>query len=959
MGGTSKFKFPMPHRRSRQPNLEVQTISAPMTNKAQKLLGTAEINVDSASPTSSNNDPSRFWETRSAVSGISGISVTISETTATGTTTGAITRTRSPLSTLDESTVATHSRSHGQAWDQESNIIPKGLGRTQNMDTITDASSVRRRGSSSTIASYYDKTKLPLSISQQTSNSAMAKGLPNNKTHELLDMTSPRPAPSPPKLERKKPTKLDLTHLLPTAGASSRNPLARLAHKRSMVLGSDLMTRSPSVMSMSSAASPSETEPKAEKKPRRKLTRESLRSLRSLRPERHSTISTEEPESSSPYKRTTDAGTLYQLYEHYESTSFRDTMNVDAPELGEESQQGGQVTEPEQRAGTRQDSHHSASPASSTPIKARHHLFPSPTPVSRQPFSSNSTFDAISETPLSGTNSGLVSPPTDYAGSVSSRHTRTSRASKWTDQSFTDFDPNANSVLSLSSDSEDDFSEPPRTAMSVPSVASLESTSSPPESRRPSNTSQESIRKQPKSKFRPSLNPQGHFLAIPEDMNTADSAQPVINARTSSLASALAAASTTNNSHSNAAPSVSTSSSVRSPSRLSQVSTSTSESIGSQPTRPLPRPPMTGRQTPEIRHVAMLQSRTTPTGHRHHESAKIAETPHDSPREHKPARISQPMSPISPSSMDSTIQAQQKSPTEQDSPVLTLNGTGGAEDERFMAVTRQEELLLAAMRARRALIRKNHQAGDIEGLDRSRVEDDRTASKKESLSSIKTVKAKTLHKSSSKSRLSEPTSSDNGVTMLFPNPPSSRSSSPTIRSDIPVEKLAGRKEEAPVYLDRAVSTAQSLDVAKPISDMSDFMRFEAEQFPAPPSSSMHSASATKPSRGRASSAASAMGSLTYPKTAQQKSSPQSDSDFMTVARPSSVQTHRRPDMASRSNSKTDWRPTEFAPVVERPESASSHYESEEETKPPPRMKAVRISAVGTQLPEIGQWGDDG
>ncbi|KAK7747398.1 hypothetical protein SLS53_001652 [Cytospora paraplurivora] len=361
MGGTSKFKFPMPHRRSKQPTLEVQTISAPMTNKAQKFLGQAEINVDSASPTSSNTDSARFWETRSAVSGVSGISVTISESTATGT----VTKSRSPLGTLQESTVATGSMGNNRAaWEQESDIIPKGLGvngssagRNQNMDTITDASSVRRRGSSSTIASYYDKTKLPLSISQQTSNSAMAKGLPN-KAQELLDMDSPRPAPAPPKSHRKKPTRLELTHLLPTAGTSSRNALSRLAHKSSMVLGPDLMTRSPSVVSLSSAVSPSDSEPKPEKKPRRKLTRESLRGFRGPRHDRHSTLGTEEAESASLRMRAMDAGAMHHLYEHYENTSYRDTMNADALEFRPDSQQGGLATEAESWAATRRDSRH-------------------------------------------------------------------------------------------------------------------------------------------------------------------------------------------------------------------------------------------------------------------------------------------------------------------------------------------------------------------------------------------------------------------------------------------------------------------------------------------------------------------------------------------------------------------------------------------------------------------------
>ena len=947
MGGTSKFKFPLPHRRSKQPIVEVQSISSPMTNKAQKLLGTAEINVDSASPTSSHSDRSKFWDTRSAVSGVSGISVTISESTATGT----VTRTRSPLSTLQESTVTPSGRTkaNGAAWDQESDIIPKGLGvngssagRAQNLDTITDASSLRRRRSSSTIASYYDKTKLPLSISQQTSNSAMAKGLPN-KAFELLSMDSPRPAPSPPTQDRRKPPKLDLTHLLPTAGSSSRNPLSRLAHKGSMVLGPDLMTRSPSVLSTSPAASPSD-ESKPEKRPRRKLTRESLRSLRS-RSDKTNTVSAEEAETASIRKRATDAGTLYQLYEHYEHTSYRDTMTAHAPELEADIEQEGQVVESVPGPASRRDSRQSASSSSTRP---RHHVTPASTAMSRHPyaaFSADSTFDTNSEMSVSAAKSSLASPPTDYAASVSSRHTRTSKASKWTDQSFTDFDPNATSVLSLSSDSEDDSSEPPRTAMSVPSIASMDSTSSPAESRRPSNTSisQESIRKQPKSKFRSSLNLQGHFLAIPEDAkSTPATAQPSINPRTTSLATALANASTTNVPQPNAASSTT---SARPQSRLSQGSTSTSESHASQHSRP--RPSGTGRQTPEVRHIAMFQSRAASAGHHHQESASAAEKPHDSSRKHKSPHKAQPTAPTGSSSLDTGTQNQHRSPVEYDGPVLTLNGNGGVEDERFMAVTRQEELLLAAMRARRALMRESYQIADLEFLDRAQVEGDKTASKKESLSSLKTVKANVPHPPPQSelpplpSSASSSSNNDNAMAMLFPKPPSTKPS-PTPQADDISE------------MDFGTMPPFNMTKSGPKSK-----RFE--QTTAPPSSSTHYAGATKSSHSRAASAAAASGYLTHPKSARQKNSPRPDSDFMPMARPASAQAYHKTEIPSRGPSRNDWHPAEVEPVMERPESSSSSYQESEAEKqqPPSRKKAVRISAVGMQLPEIGQWGDDG
>lgn len=776
-------------------------------------------------------------------------------------------------------------------------------------------------------------------------------------------MDCPRPAPSPPKQDRKKSNRLDLTHLLPTAGSTSRNALARLAHKGSMVLSPDVMTRSPSIGSMSPAVSPSETELKPEKKPRRKLTRESLRNLRGHRSDRNSTLNTEETDSASLRKRATDAGTLYQLYDHYEHTSFRDTMNADALEgYRPGSQQGGQVTEPESQAAARQDVRHSVSTTSSAPINPRQHFSPS-SAASRQPyasFSRDSTFGNNSEVALSAPHPALASPPTDYAASVSSRHTRTSKASKWTDQSFTDFDPNAISVLSLSSDSEDDFPEPPKTAVSAPSIASLESTSSPAESRRPSNNSlsQESIRKQLKSKFRTSANSQGHFLAIPENTNSTATPQPTVNPRATSLACALVSASVASNSQPTAASTSATTSSVRSPSRLSQVSTSTCESIASQVSRP--RPSVTGRQTPEVRHIAMYQSRTAPTGHRQQEPNSVAEKPHGRVRKHSEPRISELTPPISPTSLESVI-ASEKPTNGHDSPVLTLNGTGGAEDERFMAVTRQEELLLAAMRAKRALMRESHQVADIESLDHGRVEDERTASKKESLSSIKTVKAKARHPPPSKLRTAEASSSEDAMTMLFPKPPSARSSlAPTPRTDSTSERGSGEQEE--VCLDRTISPMQPSDVTEANRDLNDFMQYETKKLPAPPRSSAHSKTSAKPSHGRTSSATPTVGQLTHPKTARHSNSPRPDSNFMTMARPSSAQAYHKPDTRSRSASRTDWRPSEVEPVIERPESSSSHYEEESEAEkkqPFPRKKEVRISAVGMQLPEIGQWGDDG
>lgn len=936
-----------------------------MTNKASKLLGAAEINIDTASPISSTSDQSRLWETHSAVSGVSAISVTISETTASG----SISRSRSPLSTVKESPTVAPSRAHGRpTWDQESDIIPRGLGvgdsnagRSHNLDTITDASSLRRRRSSSTIVSYYDKTKLPLSISQQTANSAIAKGLPD-KAWELLDLDSPRPAPAPPKPERKKPNRLDLTHLLPSAGSSSRRAFTKLTQKgSSMVLGPDLMTRSPSFMSSSSpASSPSEFEPKPEKGLRRKLTKESLRSLRGPRPDRTS-ASSSDIKNANLRKRATDTGTLYNLYQHYEDTSFRDTANGDGAGARPASRQSIRAAEPEPPPASRPGARQSVAIASQPLNKPRHHVSPSLSAVTRQPytvFPQDHSHGPMADSPLAITNSGLVSPPADYAASVSSRHTRTSKASKRTDQSFTDFDPNTTSLLSLSSDSEDDDAEPPRTALSIPSVTSLDSASSPIDSRRASSisSSQDPVRKHPKSKFRPSMNSQGQFLAIPENMTSTTPTAPPINPRTSSLASSLASAMASSSPRPGAAPSTSTTaSSVRSPSRLSQVSTSTSESIASQLSRPHPSPAhgAGSRQASDV-HIAMLQSRAVPTGQCHQESASAKENLHNSPRTRLSPRTSQPTPPISPSSMELVIQSQHNSTPDHGGPILTLSGTGTSEDERFMAVTRQEELLLAAMRAKRARMRESHQI--VEPVEPGLVygQDDRSASKKESLSSIKTVKAKTLHPPPANLHKPGATSGRSNkkdtTTMLFPKPPSTTPSS--TRPD-----KAGMKtethEQILLYFGGTLSDVH--DVAESNPDLRDYLTDNTDRFPAPASSSTVTPSTSKPSHRRVSSAAAVTSYLTYPKPARQSRTEQGSTKPQT--RVSSEHTYNNAVQGTHDASHHI-----ITPVTERPESSSSRYDEDsqveeqpEEQKPQTRKKAARISAVG-MLPE---WGDDG
>lgn len=971
MGGPTKLRFPLPHRRQKKQQHEVQSISSPMTNKAQKFLGTAEINVDASSPTSPS-EASKIWDTLSSANSTtaSGISVTISESTATGTTTRKA-----------EGTVTGGTRGRGRAtWDQESDIIPKGLGlsgsgvgRSQMLDAMTDDSSLRRRRSSSTIVSYYDKSKLPLSISQQTSNSAMAKGLPN-KAAELLDMECPRPAPSPPKQDRKKPSRLDFTHLLPT-GASSR--LARFAQKSSMVLGPDLLTRSPSVMSTPPALSPAEFDARPEGRLRRKLTKESLRSLQSPRSDqRHSSFSPD-TRSASLRKRATDTGNLHHLYEHYEQTSIRDTMTRDMVAALSESNGVGNDEEGESKLASRRDLGRSASTASPLSVYSNRHRSPSYSSITRRhmaAYTPDEDCGPIAENPrVSVASSSLMSPPTDYAASVSSRHTRTSKATQKTEQSFADFDPNATSVLSLSSDSEGDDLDPPKTGTSVPSVHSRDSMSGPAEYRRPNTSrSQDSNRSQPKSRFHNSFTSQAPFLPIPEHAKSTTPTPPPINPRTSSLTSAITGGS-------GQRPSVSTtSSSVRSPSRLSQISTSTTESVPSHFSRPRPSASSSvtsssPRQPTEVRHVAMLQSCSAVS------SQKRSGPAIDQARSKTHAHLStsvqntQPTPPLSPSSMEFVPRGPLDGNNDNGGPILTLNGTGAAEDERFMAVTRQEEMLLAAMRAKRALMRENLHIADVADMDRGNGSRNKTASKKESLSSIKTVKANTLRPPQAQTRVSHKRDgSKTSTTVLgFPEPPSTR-------LDTTQPNEHGEHQEVLMCLDRTISTINAFDMAEPSPDLSDFIiDFDADQFPSPPKPADSVSLTDRFSHSRTPSSGSVAGQLTQRRTTRHRHKPsldrpRPDSEFMGSIRPPSGQAPPMPsykgvDLDAVSHAETtgtrDARDRDAnGREKEGPRTNSSFSMRIEEfdSKPQPsKRKEVRISAVGMQLPEVAQWGDDG
>lgn len=583
MGRLSKFSFPIPGRKNRpaadEPHPEIYG------GKASKILGNTGPNVDSAQ-----------WDTKSN----SGMSIAISESTAS----------HYP----DRAALENIARARSQ-WGEESEALPAHLrqaGRrpsaydhNESLADPGDIASLRKRQSSSTIMSHYDKSRVPLSISQQTSASAMAKGLPPKAT-SILDMGGTM---SPPALPKPKPTKRDISTLFsrPRTGGSSKSapgqdysadfppplPQHPLIHRSShSTLGSI----------------------RKEREIPRKSTRERLQEFTGRGPPKNPAPQPA-PYRPPPQRMSRrEASDLNHLYDHYEQMSFRQVMGEDevTPEMADEATQDQLSEEPHVVDLPLPPSHHFATP-------------------------------------------GQKGPDAEYAASISSRHTRTSKASKKTTPSFMESDLQLQSVLSLSSDSEDDeyVQQPKPSPRPVASRGSAPDEEPVPFSERRRSTASKSSAnsiKSGRSGKRASFASRNTYLTIPTE--PVPPCPPEIARRTSSLAHR---------------PSNATASSVRS-SRVSVLSTSTTGSASQhlQDARMMPMPPMPqpqGRGDGRRSETPVLSRRG---------SSRSAETP-----------------PISP-----------KSPEPRDDGHDPSN-------PRFMAVSRQEEMLLAALRMKRARMRGN------------------------------------------------------------------------------------------------------------------------------------------------------------------------------------------------------------------------------------------------------------
>ncbi|KAJ2904666.1 hypothetical protein MKZ38_007407 [Zalerion maritima] len=661
MGRTSKFTFPVPGRRAKA--TPPPPMPAGPVSKANKILGTSDINTGLPPPRTA-------WDANS----VSGISVTLSETTCNYSDARLLDDSGEDEDYVPEMKGGVDETSQ---WEQESEIIPRGFQQPEvNVVDTSDMSTIRRkRMSTSTITSFYDKPKMPLAISQQTSSSAIAKGLPIvRRAPSLADDGS-----SVGSKKKKKPARLDLSYLLPSRNRSSK----------SLVLGPDMVTKSPSVMSFSTEATPP---PKQERRVTKRATMESLRG-KSI---------AEEPMVELQPRGTTDVRGLHNLYNHYEQMTFRSILGD-----GIEEVESPLFPEHHQKEKQRRKSSLEGVPVV---IRQPHHE-PQLDPMREVEHEGQGSTRTL-EVPNSP---GIVGG--DCSASISSKYTRTSKASKRTNQSMVESDLNEKSILSLSDDSEDEQTTPAGGSAPTIEPAPLSSSLAVPERANPTLSLAESHQR-PNSqgqivKGRRRLSSPGqparfsraasHHLLSPPPSTPPTACLPEPPRHTTQRASAM--------------PVMSTS---KKPERSSsKASAKTSSSQGSKRVRQSrtiqsPNSPEQRIQRSNTTSIDECRRLSTPARNNRQSACPNLQTtntkssifPHHLPQFNMPLspqsrrlrhRVSQrsssgqPTPPMSPSSIDSAARPG------------SINARASS---RFMAVTKQEEMLLSALRNKRKHMRE-------------------------------------------------------------------------------------------------------------------------------------------------------------------------------------------------------------------------------------------------------------
>jgi hypothetical protein len=533
MGRTSKFSFPVPGR-SKHTAKTIEKEKPPLASavpnglsKAQRILGAdSDLNIDFPI----RDDDAQSWRYPSSRS--SDMSISISESS------------QSIQSTNDTNSFRGPS---SEQWDHESGVFPKPrlagrpsstlLGHNYREDATTDTSSVSRRmrheDSSSTLRSYYDRQKSPLAISQQTSESsardlALRKGYPpvvapmlrspllqvesavdifeeqfQYKLHNGGDLSRDKSMPT-------KPARLGLSMLF-----TSRS---KRAIKTSDSESLNSYASTPGAQSTSG---------------RRKLSKAmSKESLRSQHPSIHST------KSHDPRPQRQMKDTLSSLYHSYEQSALSPPMSqipesrVPDPEPAHWTERRSEITRHESSRDSRarptissrsegrvkssresqksyeNDSHARRDFDSYDQPRQSHSKNHNPlSPADNEPFS------------WKHVRKGIISSPWDSsAASISSRNTKTSRHTSTS--AFSNSDLKQSSVLSLSSDSEEEASDreptrPPAGSYSEALRVLNGDSSRPVEARRQSSQPPENVAPKKQSSRRGAAQA-SHFVAIPE-----------------------------------------------------------------------------------------------------------------------------------------------------------------------------------------------------------------------------------------------------------------------------------------------------------------------------------------------------------------------------------------------------------------------------------------------------------
>ncbi|KAK7932684.1 hypothetical protein PG985_003396 [Apiospora marii] len=764
MGNRSKFTFPVPGRKAKPS--PPSTRAGPALTKAERILGTGGINVDSPTNSSSVRSPPQPWDAKS------GISISISESSDGYATvkTGLGIRSHEDHDYDDSGSAGPNYGHHAPCpWDLESDIIPRQLRHNNDYTsngqlrqkksaatighdyrgdgTTTGASTAQRRQSNaSTIFTHYDPHQVPLSISQQTSSSAMAKGLPTKIT-DLLDADGMLAV----KDRKQKPAKLDLSLLRPK-NHSRKDVSPNLAVEP--VLGNNYVTRSPSFVSQTSPVKDKhdDSSPFAMPSFHHGLgSKRASRKLAKLPPGGSSHHGQSNETLPSLGSKTSEVN---QLYDHYERQLFGQDEHVEEDETEAETSSpllefpmppsndhrfSSEPSPPLTTASTHMSSfitplsnpvtrQAAYQPQPQQQQQQQHHHNPQQHQQQQQPqrnrkdsTSSRRTTTGISP-PLQNQHIQNTHGHHEDAASISSRNTRGSKVSQ--QKSPLDTDLQQRSVLSLSDSESDDetFSD------SAP-VSSMSSHGQTSHGGSPASDYRNKRSSQPMSAPLLQDHHNNHngaaaesnnkantfsqlsdFLTVPTNSSTGHLPRvPTAAVSHTTLRSASSSSTTTGISNKSGSAQQQQPSSDRGGSngKSSARSSGTMESLTLR-AKKARQQPQDAYGVHEAKVIAILPVASTAdaasqNGMSEPSPSGEALSEYD-PRFSRQRNSDQPTPPLSPTSVDFYIQSPPKSI---DRSSVSVADASEAHNARFMAVTRQEEMLLAALRKKRAIMREN------------------------------------------------------------------------------------------------------------------------------------------------------------------------------------------------------------------------------------------------------------